>query len=153
MLVAGQLTFTATALATVIVALPFNRALRDAGGRDLGRLRRFAKVVLRGKDLPLDEVEARGAVRYARILPVAMQFQLAFTGLLYVGIAFQFVSAAIRGDLGVFPEVFLAAMVVLLVWAVPLTVRRIRRARRYVDLHAPAITDRSADGGLPRASR
>jgi hypothetical protein len=146
-LLAGQLTFTATAVATVIVALPFNRALRDAGGRDLGRLRRFAKVVLRGKDLPLDEVEERGAVRYARILPLAMQFQLAYTGLLYIAIAFQFVSAAIRGDLGVLPEVFLAAMVVVLVWLVPLTVRRIRRARRYVDEHAPAISDRPAEAG------
>ncbi|GAA3338616.1 hypothetical protein GCM10017714_10640 [Curtobacterium pusillum] len=137
-LLAGQLTFTATAMATLFVALPFSRALRDAGGRDIGRLRRFAKVVLRGKDLPLDGTDARGAVRYAQILPLVLQFQLGFTGLLYVAIVFQCLSYVVRGDLGLLPEVFLAAIVVVLALVFPLTLRRIRRARRYVDRHVHA---------------
>ncbi|MFJ3320559.1 hypothetical protein [Curtobacterium sp. NPDC086286] len=136
-LLGGQLTFTATAMAAIVVALPLNRALRDSGGRDLGRLQRYAKVVLRGKELPLDEADRAGAVRYARIVPLALQFQLVFTGLLYVAIAFQFVSSAVRGDLGLLPVVFLVAMVVVLAWAIPLSVRRIGRARRYAEQHRP----------------
>lgn len=136
-LLAGQLAFTATAMAAVAVSLSLSRALRDAGGRDIGRLRRFAKVVLRRKDIALDDEEQRGAVRYARLLPLSLQFQLVFIGLLYVGLAFQMVGQAIRGDLGVFPEVFLVFMVVVLVVLVPLTVRRIGRARAYVAEHAP----------------
>lgn len=134
-LIAGQLTFTATAMATIFVTLPLNTALRDAGGRDIGRLRRFAKVVLRGKPIPLDDAEERGAVQYARIVPVTQQFQLAYIGLLYIGIAFQFVSAAIRGEFGVLPDFFLAAQVVVLVIVVPLTARRIQRARTYAEQH------------------
>ncbi|MDR6169649.1 hypothetical protein [Curtobacterium sp. SORGH_AS_0776] len=130
-LLGGQLTFTATAMAAIVVALPLNRALRDSGGRDIGRLRRYAKVVLRGKELPLDEADRAGAVRYARIVPLALQFQLVFTGLLYVAIAFQFVSSAVRGDLGLLP------VVVVLAWAIPLSVRRIGRARRYAEQHRP----------------
>lgn len=136
-LLGGQLTFTATAMAAIVVALPLNRALRDSGGRDLGRLQRYAKVVLRGKELPLDETDRAGAVRYARIVPLALQFQLVFTGLLYVAIAFQFVSSVVRGDLGLLPVVFLVAMVVVLAWAIPLSVRRIGRARRYAEQHRP----------------
>ncbi|WIB79172.1 hypothetical protein DEJ28_08745 [Curtobacterium sp. MCPF17_002] len=143
-LLAGQLTFTATAMATVIVSLPLSRALRDAGGRDIARLRRFAKVVLRRKELPLDDADERGAVRYARLVPLALQFQIAFVGLLYVALAFQFVSQAIEGDLGVMPEYFLAALVVVLIVVVPLTARRIRRARSYVDDHAQAADDPSS---------
>lgn len=136
-LLGGQLTFTATAMAAIVVALPLNRALRDSGGRDLGRLQRYAKVVLRGKELPLDEADRAGAVRYARIVPLALQFQLVFTGLLYIAIAFQFVSSAVRGDLGLLPVVFLVAMVVVLAWAIPLSIRRIGRARRYAEQHRP----------------
>ncbi|AOX65768.1 hypothetical protein BJK06_08380 [Curtobacterium sp. BH-2-1-1] len=136
-LLGGQLTFTATAMAAIVVALPLNRALRDSGGRDIGRLQRYAKVVLRGKELPLGEADRAGAVRYARIVPLALQFQLVFTGLLYVAIAFQFVSSAVRGDLGLLPVVFLVAMVVVLAWAIPLSVRRIGRARRYAEQHRP----------------
>ncbi|PZE65408.1 hypothetical protein [Curtobacterium sp. MCBD17_021] len=134
-LLAGQLTFTATAMAAAVVSLPYGRALRDAAGRDIGRVQRFGKVVLGGKPLPLDEAEQRGAVEYARLAPLALQFQLVFLGLLYVGIAFQFVSTAIRGDLGVFPAVVLTAMVVVLLVTVPLTVRRIRRAQTYAEEH------------------
>ncbi|WP_336696729.1 hypothetical protein [Curtobacterium sp. USHLN213] len=118
-------------------------AFSDRGGALLqvvllgGQLTFTAKVVLRGKELPLDEADRAGAVRYARIVPLALQFQLVFTGLLYVAIAFQFVSSAVRGDLGLLPVVFLVAMVVVLAWAIPLSVRRIGRARRYAEQHRP----------------
>jgi len=132
-LLAGQLTFIATAIAAAVVSLPFSRALRDAGGRDIDRLRRFAKVVLRGAPVPLDDAETQGSVEYARVLPLALQFQLVFIGLLYTGLTFQFASSAIRGDSSSF--FFLAGLVVALVVVVPLTVRRIRRARRYLRQH------------------
>lgn len=140
-LLAGQLTFTATAMAAVIVWLPYSRALRDAGGRDLARLRRIGRVVLRGKQDSLDEIDERAAVQYARIVPLALQFQLVYLGLLYLGIAFQFVSSAVRGDLGVLPWVFLALQVVALVVIVPLTLQRIRRAREYADRHGTPVED------------
>jgi hypothetical protein len=134
-LLAGQLTFTATAMAAVVVSLPFSGALRDTGGRDIGRLRRFSKVVLRGKPVPLDDTEMQGSVEYARTIQLVLQFQLVFIGLLYTGIAFQFVSSALRGD--AYASVVLVGLVVVLVVLVPLTVRRIRRARRYARQHGP----------------
>ncbi|MCJ1714382.1 hypothetical protein ACLBWP_04955 [Microbacterium sp. M1A1_1b] len=143
---AGQLTFTATAVATVYAALPLNRALRDTGGRDVGRLRRFAKVVLRGKELPLDPAEERGAVQYARLVPLAMRFQMAFIGLLYLALTFQFVSASLRGILGWLPDVYLAFLVLVVVWLVPVTIRRMRRARAYVAQHADAALWTLDDG-------
>ncbi|MBA8990133.1 hypothetical protein FHW23_001379 [Curtobacterium pusillum] len=73
-----------------------------------------------------------------QILPLVLQFQLGFTGLLYVAIVFQCLSYVVRGDLGLLPEVFLAAIVVVLALVFPLTLRRIRRARRYVDQHVHA---------------
>lgn len=138
---AGQLTFTATAMAALIVWLPYSRALREAGGRDLARLRRIGRVVLRYKRDPLDEQDQRAAVQYARIVPLALQFQLMYLGLLYVGIGFQFMSSIVRGDLGVLPWVFLALQLVVLVVVVPLTLRRIRRARDYADRHGTPVEE------------
>lgn len=135
-LLAGQLTFTATAFAALLQALPFNGLLRASAGGDLGRLRRFSKVVLRGADLPLDSAERLGAVRYATVLPLALRFQLVYLGLLYIAIAFQMVSTALRGDLGVVPLVALVVMVAVLGWVLPLTLRRIRRATAYAAQHA-----------------
>lgn len=135
-LLAGQLAFTATAFAALLQALPFNGILRASAGGDLGRLRRFAKVVLRGADLPLEPAERLGAVRYATVLPLAMRFQLVYLGLLYTAIAFQMVSTALRGDLGIVPLVALVVMVAVLAWVVPLTLRRIRRATAYAAEHA-----------------
>ncbi|MCY1694364.1 hypothetical protein [Curtobacterium sp. SL109] len=132
-LLAGQLTFTATAVSAAFVSLPFSGALRDTGGRDIGRLRRFAEVVLRGKPVPLDDIERQGSVEYAKTIQLVLQFQLAFFGLLSTGLTFQFVSSALRGTVS--SLVFFAGLVVALVVLVPLTVRRIRRARRYVRQH------------------
>lgn len=138
-LLAGQLTFLATAFASIIVALPFSRLLRDAGGRDADRMRRYAKVVLRGKGPELDHAEQPGAVRYAQVVQVVLQFNTAYVALLYVSIAFQFVSGILRGDLVVFSAVFLVLMAGFLVWVLPHTIIRIRRARRYVEEHPSAV--------------
>lgn len=134
-LLAGQLTFLATAFAAIIVAFPFSRLLRDAGGRDVDRLRRYAKLVLRGKGSPAAVDEQRAVVRYAEVVQVVLQFNLAYVMLLYVSIAFQFVSGILRGDLVVVSAVFLVLMVSALVWLLPRTISRIRRARRYVEEH------------------
>lgn len=137
-LLAGQLTFLATAVTSLVVALPFSRLLRDAGGRDVDRLRRYAKVVLRGKDIPIAEAEEPATLRYAQVVQVVLQFTTAYVTLLYVSIAFQFVSGILRGDLVVFSTVFLVLMAGLLAWVLPRTVMRIRRARRYVEDHPTA---------------
>lgn len=137
-LLGGQLTFLATALAAIVVALPFSRLLRDAGARDADRIRRYSDVVLRGKDRPIDESEQPGALRYAQVVQLVLQFNTAYVSLLYVSLAFQFVSGILRGSLVVFSSVFLVFMVVVLAWLLPRTVVRIRRARRYVEEHPSA---------------
>ncbi|MBT2503864.1 hypothetical protein [Curtobacterium sp. ISL-83] len=142
---AGQLVFTATAFAVLIVALPLNTALRDIAGRDLGRLRRFNKVVFARTPHRLEPGEEQAAVRFAVCAPVQQGFVVAYTILLYVGVGFQMVSEAFRGTMGVFPEVFLGLMVVTLLWFVPLTVRRMRRATAYAQQHA-AVLDHPTTG-------
>ncbi|MDK8173835.1 hypothetical protein QP735_14995 [Curtobacterium citreum] len=148
-LLAGQLTFLATAFAAIIVALPFSRLLRDAGGRDVDRLRRYAKLVLRGKGSPVDADEQPALVRYAQVVQLVLQFNLAYVMLLYVSIAFQFISGILRGSLVVFSAVFLVIMVSVLVWALPRTIRRIRRARRYVEEHRSSTGSRQPENLLP----
>lgn len=148
-LLAGQLTFLATAFAAIIVALPFSRLLRDAGGRDVDRLRRYAKLVLRGKGSSVDADEQPAVVRYAQLVQLVLQFNLAYVTLLYVSIAFQFVSGILRGSLVVFSAVFLVLMVGVLVWLLPRTIGRIRRARRYVEEHRSAVTERQPENLLP----
>jgi hypothetical protein len=155
---AGQLTFTATAIVALVVARPLAFALRDTAGRDVARLRRIAKVVLGGKDLPLDAADQIAAARYALISPLSQSFQLAYIGLLYTALAFQFGSEAIDDRVGALPLIYLGGMVVVLVIAVPMTLRRIRRARRYAEQHAGLLdgqdhsaalgTDVSARAGL-----
>ena len=141
-LLAGQLTFTATAVAAALVSLPFSGALRDTGGRDIARLRRFAKVVLQGKPVQLDDAETWSSVEYATTIQLVLQFQLVYVGLLYTGITFQFVSSALRGQVS--SVFFLAGLVVVLVVIVPLAVRRIRRAHRYVRQHEHAADTRTS---------
>ncbi|MBT2504232.1 hypothetical protein [Curtobacterium sp. ISL-83] len=137
-LLAGQLTFLATSLASIVVAIPFGRLLRDAGGRDLDRLRRYAKVVLRSKDLPIQESERPGALRYAQFVQLVLQFNTAYVTLLYISLAFQFASGIVRGNLVVFSTIVLVLMVGFLAWALPRTIVRIRRGRRYVEEHPSA---------------
>jgi hypothetical protein len=148
-LLAGQLTFLATAFASIIVALPFSRLLRDAGGRDLDRLRRYAKLVLRGKDIPIDATEQPGAVRYAQVVQIVLQFNVTYVTLLYVSIAFQFVSGILRGSLVVFSAVFLVLMVAFLAWVLPHSMIRIRRARRYVEEHPSSAPNREPEHLVP----
>ncbi|MFK4483074.1 hypothetical protein [Curtobacterium sp. AB7] len=136
---AGQLVFSATAFAALLQSLPLNGLLRASAGHDLGRLRRFSKIVLRGADLPLEPADQVGVVRYATVVPLALRFQLVYIGLLYTALAFQMVSTWIRGDLGILPPVFLVLMVAVLVWIVPLTLRRIRRATAYAARHADLV--------------
>lgn len=148
-LLAAQLTFLATAFASIVVALPYGRLLRDAGGRDVDRLRRYAKVVLRGKNLPIDGAEQPGAVRYAQVVQIVLQFNTAYITLLYISIAFQVVSGILRGNLVVFSSIFLVLMAGFLAWALPRTVVRIRRARQYLEEHPSAEPARKPG---PRAS-
>lgn len=136
-----QLTFTVTAFAAIIVSVRFSTALRETADRDLGRLRRFGKVVLGGKDLPLDEAEQRGAARFAAVTPITSGFQLAYIGFLYAGISASTVGQLLRDD-GfdrTYAVVILALFVAVLVWLVPVTVRRIRRARAYAAAHADLL--------------
>jgi MFS family permease len=136
-----QLSFTVTAVAAIMVSIRFTTGLRETAGRDPGRLRRFGKVVLRGKDVPLDEPEQRGAARFATIAPTVSGFQLAYLGFLYVGVGASMVGILVHGDGAdrIYPVVLLSLYVALLAWVVPTTVRRMRRAHAYAVAHADLL--------------
>jgi MFS family permease len=136
---ACELPFIAAAMATIIVALPLNRMLRETTDRDVARLRRVAKVVLRRRDIPLDDSDQRAAARYATVIPIVLGFQTGYIALLYVGLGCLFVGQLIDHTGTVFPLVFLALYVILLAWLVPTTLMRARRARDYARTHAALL--------------
>lgn len=144
----AQLVCLASAIVMALRVRPLQRGLRDLAGRDVGRLRRVAQVVVRGRDLPLDEDDALLAARYAAALPVLLGLQSGFAGLLWAGIVCNLVGDVLEGFSP--GAVVLGVVVVLVAVAVPTSVRRVRRARAYAAAHADLLdgeaTRRSAGG-------
>jgi hypothetical protein len=135
---AFELALFAAAFACIIVTLPLNRQLRDTVGRDLGTIRKVAKVVLRRKSIPLDESEQVAAAKYAAVISTVLSFTLGYIALLYVGLAVQQLSALGDGA-GAYSFGTLALLVIVLLVLFPLQVVRIRRARRYAADHADLL--------------
>jgi hypothetical protein len=146
LVIALQLTFTGTGLAAAIASRKFSMALRDLAGRDLDRVRRLSRVVLRGKDEILDQSDGRAAARYAATAPLALGFQVLYIVMLYIGIGTSLSRQLFeRGSFGPgLPGAFLVLMVGVLVVVVPMTVRRIGRARAYAAAHADLLGPASA---------
>ncbi|MDY7529982.1 MULTISPECIES: hypothetical protein [unclassified Cryobacterium] len=94
---AAESAFFAEALACILVALPLNRRLRESVSRDLGRLRKVGKVVLRGKHLELDHDEPVAAAKDAVLISMVFPFQLAYITLLYAGLRIQQAQSLVSG--------------------------------------------------------
>jgi hypothetical protein len=129
------------------VALPIAHEVRDSFGRDLGRGRRFARVVVRGKNAPIADDEQVASVRYAALISLNLGFTLVALTFLYVGIACV-ESSLFQHDPGTsFPFYCFLAILAAYVVILPLSVARIRRANRYAREHADLLkpTTASAD--------
>lgn len=129
-------------IACIIVVLPLNRQLRASVNRDLGTVRKFARVVLRNKNDELVDQERVHAARYAATLAVTLPFTLGYITLLYAGIITQSLWTAFNGDsISFLSGGYVVFLVVILFAIYPLQIVRIRRARKYVrdhdDLLAP----------------
>lgn len=136
-----ELPLFAAAFACILVALPLGRRLRETSEGDLGRMRTFARVVLRGKSEELLAEEEQGAARYAAGITLFLRFQLAYLVLLYAGVMLQQVTSLLGGSMGAgFPIGLILAMLLVLVIALPLYARRMRRARLYAENHRDLLT-------------
>jgi hypothetical protein len=133
----------AAAFACIVVTLPLNRQIRETVGRDLGTIRKLAKVVLRKKDIPLDENEQVAAAKYAVVIAILLSFTLGYISLLYIGIAIQQVTV-IFNEGSVFAVGELVILVIVLLALFPLQIVRIMRARRYAREHADLLPTTSA---------
>ena len=141
---AVEFAFLGAAFACIAVSLRLNRMVREQVSRDVGRLRKVAKVVLRGKRIPLDPDEELAAARYAVVIGVTLPFTLAYITLIYVGMAIQEIGQLGSEPGDPFPKVFLGFLIVALVVLLPLSVIRIRRAHTYARSHAALLDE---DGG------
>lgn len=129
----------ATGLACSLVSLRFGRRQRDAMGGDLGRVRDIAKVVIRGRSIPLSPEDTAAAARFAALSWVAQAYQLASFTCLFVALAaMQCMSLATDepSPLHIWLLAFLAVTFVVLV---PLVVVQLRRTRRYAIRHAALV--------------
>lgn len=134
----------AAGFACVIVSLPLNRRLRDAVDRDLGTIRKVAKVVLSNKKLDLDQSEQVAAAKYAAIIPTTLAFMLSYLILLYLGLGIQQVQYLISGQVDAFTIGFSAFLVAALVIFIPIFAVRIQRARNYARNHAELLPPANA---------
>ncbi|MFG6445825.1 hypothetical protein ACFXQA_11210 [Microbacterium sp. P07] len=136
-----QFGFLAAAMAAILATLPWNRALRDSTGRDLGRARTVGRVVLRGKNIALSPDDERAAARYAAIASVSLPFQLTYLVLLYAGLALGQVRNLVDGQASWFPVAMVVFLAIALFVFLPWLIVQIRRARRYARTHPVAPGD------------
>lgn len=136
-----EFSFLAAACACIVVSLPLNRQIRDSAGRDVGLLRKIAKVVLRGKELPLDDEEQRAAAKYAAVISIALPFQLSYLALLYTALVIQQLVSVTTGQTIAIPVGIIVLLVVTLAISFPLFSRRVNRARRYSKDHAHLLPE------------
>lgn len=129
----------AAALAGSIGSFSVNRRLRSIASHDLGRVRRFARAVLRGKAESFSEHEQAAALEYSRVAPLAIKLQGVSITLLYVGLALQQVAMiTLRPEDALLPTIVLVALGAMYVGVIPFVVMQLRRARRYRALHGDA---------------
>jgi hypothetical protein len=127
--------FIAAAFACALVTLSIARALRASLNRDLGRARKFARLILRGKNVELTSDEQVPAARYASLISINLSFTLGFLLLLYVGLFIQEVQQLTNGGSQGFVLGYMVGLVVVLVVLFPMQIVRIRRAQRYARDH------------------
>jgi hypothetical protein len=136
--------FLASGLACMLVTLPLNRQLRLSLNRDLGRSRKFMRIVVRGKSDRLEEDEKVPAARYAVMLALTLPFTLASITLLYAGILINNLNQLLDDhSFSMVTYLSSAALIVLLVVIFPLQIIRTVRVRRYARDHAELLTPES----------
>jgi hypothetical protein len=146
MAVSLQCACVAGAVAGVAVSTGFSRRLAAVTGGDRGLTRRISDVVIRGKDLQLDDADTAVAAQYAAVWQTVQPFQAGFVGLLFLSSAASQLGALASGStngLSVPVLILLAAATLILC---PLTVLQIRRARRYAREHAHLLPEAAAAG-------
>lgn len=131
--------FLAAMIAAVISTYPLGTALREASGADVSRHRVISKVVLKNKDLPLDEDEQLGAARMAAVIPVVLPLANFSLGYLFASLLTQYVRFAVEDPADLFITIMSVLLVLIIVVCVPLYARKIRRARRYASDHAALL--------------
>jgi hypothetical protein len=139
----------ASAFAAAAALLPLAKRARATAGGDFGRLRRFVRVVARGKHEPLPEDERVAAVRYAVLFPALVSLQLVFFALLMaalVVLGIEILGSEEDGLLRTYYGILVIVSVGGFAAAVPQSLLRARRARRYAAEHADLLRDAEAPG-------
>ena len=131
----------ASGLACVIVALPIARALRGSLNKDIGLVHKFSRLILRRKNIELTEDERAPAARYASLLALSLSFNLASITLLYTGLLVQNLILFLSAPEQTLNGIVTLLLIVLYVIILPLTIRRVRRARQYASDHADLLPD------------
>ena len=136
-----QVLFLLAAFTAILSASSVGPSLLNAAGNSRQRLKRINKVVLRGKDVALDEEEQIQAVRVASVIPVSVPLQTYGLGFLLTSSVAVFVRQALLGQGDFFGVFFLIVLAIIVVILVPNMTRRLRRARRYANQHAGLLAD------------
>jgi hypothetical protein len=134
--------FLAAGITCLLQTLGLNRQLRATADRDLGRIRKFVRIVLRGKKEELAEGERVPAARYAAILTIVLPFTLGYITLMYAGLITQTLGMLARAhgsDDPILGPWFIVVLVVVLLVIYPMQILRLVRARRYVREHAELL--------------
>lgn len=131
-----QLLFLVPAVTAILSATSLSQALSNAAGNSHERLKRINQVVLRGKDVALDEEEQIQAARVASVIPVSVPLQTYGLGFLLASSVAVFVRQALLGQGDLFAVFFLILLAVIVGILVPNMTRRLRRARRYATRNA-----------------
>jgi hypothetical protein len=97
-------------------------------------------VVLSRRPPSLPDADRTTAARYASLISIHFIFQLVYLSLLYVGIGLTQVKGLMDGNPSGVSTGLLILLVVMLLVVVPMSVLRIRRARRYAAAHADLLT-------------
>ncbi|TPX05872.1 hypothetical protein FJ656_04005 [Schumannella luteola] len=121
------------AIAWILASIRISRRARDITGGDLERARRIGRVVVQGKQEPLDDGDRAAAARTALMLTTTIPLNLVGISLLYTGLLLTQVSNIVGG--GGFDVRVHVGLVCLLgaVWIalIVISLRQLRRVRAY----------------------
>jgi hypothetical protein len=142
-LVAAPFPLFGASLSALPAQLRLGRRMRAVTGDDLPRARRISRVVLQGRDEPLDGDDRVVAARFAALFPAATGLQLAASSLSTGGLAIVLAGQATTSDF--LPPIYFFVVVGMLLAGIaigaPISIVRIRRARRFAEQHADRLVE------------
>lgn len=124
----------AAGLACVVVSWPLVRSLRDKLGSDPREHRLIKRVVIRGKNDELTREQSERAAAYAVVLSDFYPFQIAQLLLLYAALLLQQGVSLMSNPDSELRWLAIGVAILLLVVIIvylPMTIRHVRRVRRY----------------------